>query len=982
MTTSTLPPADGFAARHVGPREADVRAMLERLGLESLDALIEEVVPASIREDAPLALAAGVSEAEALAELRAIADRNVVVRSLLGQGYHDCHVPAVIQRNVFENPGWYTAYTPYQPEIAQGRLELLFDFQTMITELTGLDIANASLLDEATAAAEAMAMAHRALRGKRGTILCDADCHPQTLDVLATRAEPLGLEIRTAAAGELADALDGAGDVFAVLVQYPGSCGAIPGLARIAGAAAANGSLTIVAADPLALTVLASPGSLGADIVVGSVQRFGVPMGFGGPHAAFMATTDAHKRSLPGRLVGQSLTAHGKPAYRLALQTREQHIRREKATSNICTAQALLAIMATLYAAWHGPDGLVRIARRVRAQVDSLAATLAAADAASSSGGAPDTASTTPPGGVVPAVSTDDWFDTVTLETGEADAAISALLDAGYNARRLDASRIALSFDETTTAADVRAVAAALLGADVSALALSEGPVRDAADDRATTFLSQAAFNDFRSETEMMRRLRRLADRDIALDRAMIPLGSCTMKLNAAAEMAPLSWPGFAALHPLAPADQTRGYRYMIEDLERMLCACTGYDAMSLQPNAGSQGEYAGLLAIRRYHESRGEPDRDVCLIPSSAHGTNPASAQMAGMRVVVIACDRAGNVDAADLAAKIDKHAGRVAAIMITYPSTHGVFESGVRDVCEQVHEAGGQVYIDGANLNAMVGTAQPGQFGGDVSHLNLHKTFCIPHGGGGPGVGPIGVGEHLAPYLPGHRVLGDATGAVSGAPWGSASILPITWMYVRMMGAEGLRRATSVAILAANYVAARLGDTYPILYRGENGRVGHECILDTRTLKASSGITVDDIAKRLMDHGFHAPTMSFPVSGTLMVEPTESESRAEIDRFCEAMLAIHTEAMRVRAGEWPADDNPLANAPHTVDTVTADDWTHPYPRSLAAFPTGRADGRDKYWPPVGRIDNVHGDKHLICSCPPLESYATNDVREEEAAE
>ena len=980
--SDTSPSATGeFAARHVGPRREDVARMLDGLGLESLDALVAEVVPDSIRDDAPLALEAGLAEADALAELERIAGANTVRRTLLGQGYHDCHVPAVIRRNVLENPAWYTAYTPYQPEIAQGRLELLFDFQTMITELTGLDIANASLLDEATAVAEAMAMAHRALRGRRTTLLCDAEVHPQTLDVLATRAEPLGLGIRVVTLADLPATLAGTGDdVFAILVQYPGTRGAVPDVAPLAAAAKAAGALTILAADLLALTLLASPGELGADIAVGSAQRFGVPMGGGGPHAAFMATRDAHKRSLPGRLVGQSLTASGAPAYRLALQTREQHIRREKATSNICTAQALLAIMAALYASWHGPDGLVRIARRTRAHVDTLVATLAAT-------GGPDDASVNdgaPGAGTRPAPLAGTWFDTLALAVGDADAAIARLLAAGYNARRLDDAHVALSFDETSTEDDVRTIAAALLDVDAGTLALVAGPARDPADDRAPTFLSQPAFHEYRSETAMMRRLRRLADRDIALDRAMIPLGSCTMKLNAAAEMIPVTWPAFARIHPFAPAGQREGYRRLVEDLERMLCACTGYHAMSLQPNAGSQGEYAGLLAIRRYHESRGEGERDVCLIPSSAHGTNPASAQMAGLSVVVVGCDAAGNVDVADLEAKLAKHASRVAAIMITYPSTHGVFEAGVRDVCRLVHEAGGQVYIDGANLNAMVGTAKPGQFGGDVSHLNLHKTFCIPHGGGGPGVGPIGVGAHLAPFLPGHRELGNAAGVVAAAPWGSASILPITWMYVRMMGAAGLREATAVAILNANHVARRLGDVYPILYRGKNGRVAHECILDTRKLKDATGITVDDIAKRLMDHGFHAPTMSFPVAGTLMVEPTESESLEEIERFCEAMLRIHDEATRVAAGEWPADDNPLVNAPHTVEAVTADEWTHPYPRSLAAFPTGRSETRDKYWPPVARIDNVHGDKHLICSCPPLESYlapAGADDRAESAA-
>lgn len=948
--------------------------MLERLGLDSLQSLVEEVVPESIRDDEPLELEPGISEAAALREIAHLAGRNRIVRTLLGQGYHDCHVPPVIQRNVLENPGWYTAYTPYQPEIAQGRLELLFDFQTLITELSGLDIANASLLDEATAAAEAMAMAQRAGRGKRSTLVCDATCHPQTLDVLATRAEPLGLTLRIVPVEEVVASVTNDGDdVFGVLVQYPGTRGQVPTLAPIAAAVRAAGALTIVAADLLALTLLESPGDAGADIVIGSAQRFGVPMGFGGPHAAFMATSDAYKRSLPGRLVGQSLTAEGKPAYRLALQTREQHIRREKATSNICTAQALLAIMAALYATWHGPEGLVAIARRVRAHADTLVSTLSRSQGVDD---APKGART------LPRVIGETRFDTVEIEVDDAKAAVARLLAEGFNGRLLEPRRISLTFDETTTDADVCRVAAALLDVDADAFTLVPAEPRDPSKDRAPTFLSQPVFHAYRSETEMMRRLRRLSDRDIALDRAMIPLGSCTMKLNAAAEMMPITWPGFADIHPFAPPDQSVGYRALVDDLERMLCACTGYDALSLQPNAGSQGEYAGLLAIKRYHESRGETTRDVCLIPNSAHGTNPASAQMAGMRVVVVGCDSAGNVDIDDLSKRIELNAGRIAAIMITYPSTHGVFEAGVRDVCRRVHEAGGQVYIDGANLNAMVGTAHPGLFGGDVSHLNLHKTFCIPHGGGGPGVGPIGVGKHLAPFLPGHRALGDAAGAVSAAPWGSALILPITWMYIRMMGAAGLRRATSVAILSANYIAARLGDTYPILYRGNNGRVAHECILDTRKLKEASGITVDDIAKRLMDHGFHAPTMSFPVAGTLMVEPTESESLAEIDRFCDAMLAIHEEAMQVAAGTWPRDDNPLCNAPHTVTMVCSDDWSHPYSRECAAWPdltSGESfagEPRDKYWPPVARIDNVHGDKHLICSCPPMSSFMQTEAQ------
>ena len=955
MATAPRPDAlSDFVARHVGPSDADRRTMLDALGLDSLDALIDRVVPDGIRARDPLELPAGTDEATALDELRAIASENTVARSLLGQGYHDCHVPSVIRRNVFENPSWYTAYTPYQPEIAQGRLEVLFHFQTMVAELTGMAVANASLLDEATAAAEAMAMAHRALRGKRSTMLVAEDCHPQTLDVLATRAEPLGIRIEALAPDALAERTEGEDmdDVFAVLVQYPGTRGQLPPAARIAAGAKAAGAIVAVAADPLALALLPPPGDWGADIVVGSAQRFGVPMGFGGPHAAYMATTETLRRSLPGRLVGQSITADGAPAWRLALQTREQHIRREKATSNICTAQALLAIMATLYACHHGPDGLAAIARRVRARAGALGATLAA-------------------GGLRPRG--EAAFDTLEIPLADGDsseAAVARLLDAGFHLRALDASTVAVSFDETTTGDEVRRVAAALLDVDADGLEVADAPERGTDEDRPANFLSQPCFHEHRSETVMMRWLKSLADKDIALDRAMIPLGSCTMKLNAAAEMVPVSWAEFADVHPFAPESHTAGYRRMIDDLERWLAACTGYDAVSLQPNAGSQGEYAGLLAIRRYHEARGDTERNVCLIPSSAHGTNPASAQMAGLEVAVVKCDDAGNVDVADLEAKIGKHEGRIAAIMITYPSTHGVFEAGVTEVCERVHAAGGQVYIDGANLNALVGTAAPGKFGGDVSHLNLHKTFCIPHGGGGPGVGPIGVGAHLADFLPGHRALGDPTGTVSAAPFGSAMILPITWMYIRMTGGAGLALATETAILSANYIAKRLGDAYPILYRGEGGFVAHECILDTRKLKADTGITVDDIAKRLMDHGFHAPTMSFPVAGTLMIEPTESESLAEIDRFCEAMLSIREEADRVAKGEWPADDNPLANAPHTVDELTADEWSHPYSRTVAAYPTGREGAAVKYWPPVSRIDNVYGDRHLICTCPPLESY------------
>ena len=936
-----------FVRRHIGPSNADQKSMLDSMGLDDLHALIQDVVPDNILNTDRLAIDAGLNEADALEELAAIAAKNVVNKSLLGQGYYDCHLPGVIKRNVLENPSWYTAYTPYQPEIAQGRLEVLFNFQTLITELTALPMANASLLDEATAAAEAMALAHRSFRGKRNTLLVAGDCYAQTIDVIETRAEPLGIKIVIADTVDMPASIASEGeDLFGVLIQYPGTCGDIGNPAAIATGAKQAGAMVIVAADLLALTLLPPPGEWGADIAVGSAQRFGVPMGFGGPHAAYMATTDKHKRNLPGRLVGQSITTNGEPAYRLALQTREQHIRREKATSNICTAQALLAIIATLYACYHGPQGLQKIAKQVRYRVDQLVASLQKNNLS---------------------VEQDDWFDTVSIKVQNADAVLKAGHVAGFNFRKQSDTIVVLSFDETTSVSDVSVVSGILTGKTVAADDLPDTTERKTSD-RKVTYLSQSCFNDYHSETEMMRYLHRLANKDLALDTAMIPLGSCTMKLNAASEMAPVSWPEFANIHPFVPADQSEGYREMIADLECMLCACTGYDALSLQPNAGSQGEYSGLLAIRGYHESRGEGHRDVCLIPSSAHGTNPATAQMAGYKVVVTACDDQGNVDIDDLQTKLDKHAGNVAAIMITYPSTHGVFEARVTDVCERVHKAGGQVYIDGANLNAMVGTAQPGKFGGDVSHLNLHKTFCIPHGGGGPGVGPIGVGEHLKPFLPGHRELGNAKGAVSAAPWGSAMILPITWMYIRMMGAEGLRRATEVAVLSANYMAERLSSAYPILYRGEKGRVAHECIIDTRPMKDDMGISVDDIAKRLMDYGFHAPTMSFPVPGTLMIEPTESEPLAELDRFCDAMLAIHAEAVQVKEGQWPADDNPLVNAPHTAASVISDEWQHAYTRQQGAYPTGHTDG--KYWPSVARIDNVYGDKHLVCSCPPLSDY------------
>ncbi len=947
-TLAQLEQRDDFVGRHVGPDGAETRAMLDVLGLDSLDQLIDKVIPAAILSAAPLALPEGRSEPEALAMLRAIAGKNRVLRSFIGTGYHDTFTPTVILRNVLENPAWYTAYTPYQPEISQGRLEALLNFQTMVTDLTGLEIANASLLDEATAAAEAMAFCQRLSKSKAKAFFVSRDCHPQTIEVVRTRAEPLGFEVIVGdAATELA-----AHEVFGVLLQYPASTGEVVDYAAIVAAAHDRKALVVVAADLLALTLLKPPGEFGADVAIGSTQRFGIPMGFGGPHAAYFATRDEHKRVMPGRVVGVSIDSHGKKAYRLAMQTREQHIRREKATSNICTAQALLAIMASMYACYHGPDGLTTIARRVHRLTATLAAGLRRL------------------GVDVP---TTAFFDTITVRVADAAAVHAAARAAGMNLREIDAGTVGISLDETTRRADVEALWA-VFGAGAAALDFDavENLVQEAlpaAQLRSSAFLTHPVFSAYRSETRMLRYLRSLADKDLALDRTMIPLGSCTMKLNATTEMIPVTWPEFGALHPFAPADQTAGYAQLTAELEQMLCACTGYDAVSLQPNAGSQGEYAGLLAIRAWHASRGEGHRDVCLIPSSAHGTNPATANMAGMRVVVVACDTNGNVDVADLKAKAAQHAEQLAAIMITYPSTHGVFETAVREITDIVHAHGGQVYIDGANLNAMVGLCGPGQFGGDVSHLNLHKTFCIPHGGGGPGVGPIGVKSHLAPFLPGHAAVGlEGIGAVAAAPWGSASILPITWTYITLMGRDGLRHATVMAILNANYIAQRLEPHYPVLYRGENGLVAHECILDLRPLKDSTGVTVDDVAKRLMDFGFHAPTMSFPVPGTLMIEPTESESKAELDRFCDAMIAIRAEIAKVASGEFDARDNPLVNAPHTAEAI-AGEWTHPYSRELAAYPVASLRG-NKYWSPVGRVDNVYGDRNLVCACPPMSDY------------
>ena len=946
-TLTDLQNAAEFIARHVGPSADDQQQMLSALGCTNLQQLTAQVVPEAIAMAEELAIVDGCTEAQALAELREIASHNRVFKSFIGQGYYGTITPNVIQRNILENPAWYTAYTPYQPEISQGRLEALINFQTMISDLTGMEMSNSSMLDEGTAAAEAMALCQRMSKSKSSRFFVDSDCLPQTIEVIKTRAEPMGIEV------EVADPASFSGEAFGILLQYPGASGEVRNYREIIGKVQEQKGLAVMAADILSLVLLESPGSLGADVAIGTTQRFGVPLGFGGPHAGYMATREAYKRNLPGRLVGLSQDANGDPAYRLALQTREQHIRREKATSNICTAQVLLAVIAGMYAVYHGPQGLQRIAQRVHLLTSVLAEGLRLNNLQPTN---------------------THWFDTLTLHTGNRTGEIVAAAEAReINLRQIDAEHIGLSIDETTGSDDIVALWDILLGEHSLNLDTLAAEVAGSLPDdliRTDGFLTHPTFNSYHSETEMLRYLRRLADKDIALDRAMIPLGSCTMKLNATAEMLPITWPEFSNMHPFAPTDQTGGYRVMIDQLESMLCAATGYDAMSLQPNAGSQGEYAGLLAIRGYHESRGDAHRTMCLIPSSAHGTNPASAQMCGMKVVLVKCDDQGNVDIADLKEKAAAHSENLAAIMVTYPSTHGVFEEGIKEICQIVHDHGGQVYIDGANLNAMVGVCQPGKFGGDVSHLNLHKTFCIPHGGGGPGVGPIGVGEHLAPFLPKEGEGGERRGAqVSAAPFGSASILPITWMYIRMMGRVGLKQATEVAILNANYIANRLQEHYQVLYTGANGRVAHECILDVRPIKDDLGISVDDIAKRLIDYGFHAPTMSFPVSGTLMIEPTESESKAELDRFCDAMIAIKHEVNQVANGEFQLDDNPLVSAPHTAAIVTADEWTRAYSRSQAAYPVDSL--RDsKYWPPVGRLDNVFGDRNLICSCPSMSDY------------
>ncbi len=942
--------SDTFVDRHIGLSSDDQGKMLADLGYASASELLERAVPASIH-DSTLDLPPALGEHEALRRLRELADLNETHVSLLGMGWNNCITPPVIRRNMVENPAWYTSYTPYQPEISQGRLEMLLTFQTMVADLTGCEIANASMLDEATAAAEAMTMLRRIGRSKRAGFFVDADCHPQTIAVVTTRAEPLGIELTV---GDPEQLLVEADDYFGVLLAQPGSTGLIRDLGPIIDAVHDADALVAVTTDLLACCLITPPGELGADIVVGSAQRFGVPMGFGGPHAGFIAARASDARSLPGRLVGVSVDSAGKPAYRLALQTREQHIRRERATSNICTAQALLANVAAAYAAWHGPEGLTAIARRIH----GLTATLAS--------GLEELGFT-----VTPA-----FFDTLTVHApGAADGYVKAARAKQINLRPIDADRLGLSVDETSTLELVGDVLEVFAGSSTAAPALAHNAIPRIPIDlrRTSTFLSHPNFHRYRTETEMMRWLRRLSDRDLALDRTMIPLGSCTMKLNAAAEMEPISWPEFAEIHPYAPADQTVGYRRLIDDIERWLAEITGYHQVSLQPNAGSQGEYAGLLAIRAWQLARGETDRTVCLIPASAHGTNAASAVLAGMTVVVVACDDSGNIDLDDLAAKIDANRDRLAALMITYPSTHGVYEHTVGEVCAMIHDAGGQVYTDGANLNALVGVAKPGKFGSDVSHLNLHKTFCIPHGGGGPGVGPVAVGEHLAPYLPGHPVIPDPvageTGAVSAAPWGSAGILPISWMYIQMMGPEGLRRATEGAVLSANYIAHRLKDHYPVLYSGEAGLVAHECIIDIRPIEQASGIGNDDIAKRLADYGFHAPTMSFPVAGTLMIEPTESESLRELDRFCDAMIAIRGEIDAVAAGQVVAEDSVLRHAPHTAEVLAAEPWDRPYTRTEAAFPLpGMA--ADKYFCPVGRIDNAHGDRNLSCSCPPLDAY------------
>ncbi len=936
-----------FVERHIGPNDAEIAQMLDVVGHASLDALTDAIVPAGIKSPAALALPESLTEVQALAKIRAIADKNQVFRTFIGQGYYGTLTPNVILRNVLENPAWYTAYTPYQAEISQGRMEALINFQTLCADLTGMEIANASLLDEATAAAEAMTLAKRSAKSKSDTFFVHDAVHPQTLELLRTRAEPMGIVLRVGTPAEAMEA-----EAYGVLLQYPDTFGHVGDYKALADAVHARGGLVAVATDLLALTLIAAPGEWGADIVVGNSQRFGVPFGFGGPHAAFMACRDAYKRSMPGRLIGVSVDAQGNAAYRLTLQTREQHIRREKATSNICTAQVLLAVMASMYAVYHGPEGLTRIARRTHRLAAILASALRAA-------------------GVNVG---EHFFDTLHVKDIDAKAIHAKAAAARINLRAIDSEAVGISLDETTTREDIVALGQ-LFGAtvDVDALDARTADALPASLVRTSAFLTHPVFNTHHSEHELLRYLRSLADKDLAMDRTMIPLGSCTMKLNATAEMIPVTWPEFANIHPLAPADQATGYKELIESLEAMLVECTGYDAVSLQPNSGAQGEYAGLLAIRAYHRSRGDDHRDVCLIPDSAHGTNPASAQMCGMKVVVTKTDANGNVDVEDIRVNAEKYSDRLAAIMMTYPSTHGVFEEEVVEICEIIHKHGGQVYTDGANMNALVGVAKPGKWGSDVSHLNLHKTFCIPHGGGGPGVGPCAVKSHLAPFLPGKLGDNGPVGMVSAASFGSASILPISWMYITLMGTAGLRKATQVALLNANYIATRLAPHFKTLYTGRNGLVAHECILDVRPLEKTSGIAAEDVAKRLIDFGFHAPTLSFPVAGTLMVEPTESESLHELDRFINAMIQIREEIAAIEDGRLDREDNPLKHAPHTATAVSASEWAHAYPRELAAFPLASL-RQQKYWPPVARVDNVYGDKNVMCACIPVDAYKEDE--------
>ena len=959
-TLTDLEQRDDFIRRHIGPGDEQIADMLGALDLKTLDDLIEKTVPKNIITDTPLEIGANKTERGTLSYLRRMSERNKVFISMIGMGYYGAKMPSVILRTVLENPGWYTAYTPYQAEISQGRLEALMNFQQMVMDLTGMEIANASLLDEGTAAAEAMAMAHRISKNKSNTFFVAKDCHPQTLSVVKTRGRSLGFEI---VEGDPFTDFENL-DAFGVLLQYPGTTGRVQDITPVIEAAHETGALVTVAIDLLALAMLKPPGEMGADIVVGSSQRFGVPMGYGGPHAAFFATNDALKRQMPGRIIGVSLDSAGRPALRMALQTREQHIRREKATSNICTSQVLLAVLAGLFAVYHGPDGVRTIARKVHRMAGILAQGLKHMNFE---------------------IETDAFFDTLCVVVpGQAGAIAARAREQRINLRVIDADRLGISLDETSRRKNIRVLwkVFSTKGSETISIGSMDEDVEESIPKdliRTSEYLTHPVFHLYHSETEMMRYLRRLVTKDIALNRSMIPLGSCTMKLNSATEMIPITWRNFSAMHPFAPLEQAQGYRQLFEELEYMLCEVTGFDAMSLQPNAGSQGEFAGLLAIRKYQEAQDQGHRDVCLIPASAHGTNPASANLAGLRVFVVACDEDGNVKLDDLREKAKEHGDNLSALMITYPSTHGVFEEAIREICQIVHDHGGQVYFDGANLNALVGICKPGEIGADVAHLNLHKTFAIPHGGGGPGVGPIGVLHHLAPYLPDHPLVEavnpasggrETIGTVSAAPWGSACILPISWSYLFMMQGHGLKRATQIAILNANYIAHRLGDMFPVLYTGANGMVAHECIIDLRPIKESSGITVDDVAKRLADYGFHAPTMSFPVADTLMIEPTESETKRELDYFCEAMIAIRAEIQAVEDGTMDADDNPLVNAPHTHHQLLADDWTHPYSREQAFFPLKKLHD-DKFWPPVGRIDNVAGDRNLVCTCPPMDAYA-----------